>query len=66
MNWKAIVLWNRKLTRITSVEMDLDVGNRKLGKERVTQRCDKTLFIMGLEEIQPEGWGREDKTRVES
>lgn len=26
------MLWNRKLTQITSVEIDLDIGNRKLGK----------------------------------
>lgn len=32
MNWKAIVLWNRKLTQITAVEIDLDVDNRKLGE----------------------------------
>ena len=63
MNWKTIVLWNRKLTQITSVEMDLDVGNRKLGKERVTQRCDKTFFIMGSEEAQPEAGA--EKTRLE-
>lgn len=57
------MLWNRKLTQITSVETNLDVDNRKLRKERVTQRCDKTLFIMRSEEAQSEAGA--EKTRLE-